>query len=73
MTGRAFTPMSKFSPSEIAHIFWSMRDSRNEEAALEILRALCLNPVEQMLLIRDLMRFGKLYEDEREGEGDKTS
>jgi hypothetical protein len=56
----SFTPMSHLTIPEIEHVFWSMKDSKNEEKALEILASLGVNPFERLFIVRDLIHFGKL-------------
>lgn len=64
MTVPGFTPMSRLTLPEIENLFWSMRDSKDEEKALEVLAAHHFNPFERLLVIRDLIRFGKGVEEE---------
>lgn len=54
-----FSTASKYSFEEVAHIFWSMRDSIGEESALAVLNAFATNPFERLALILDLMRYGE--------------
>lgn len=63
---REFSPMSKYTFSEVEHIFWSMRDSVGEESALTVLNGLGLNPIERLLLVRDLLRYGEAVSEENE-------
>lgn len=50
--------LSKLSDEEIAELFWSMRDSKDEEAALKVLNDRHFSPVERILVTRDLFNFG---------------
>lgn len=68
MTERAFTPICKLTPTEIENLFWSMKDSKDEESAIAVLNGHGFNVFERLLVIFDLIRFGKFVE-ERDHDG----